>query len=185
MQPNWETFQAAYQSTSPEVKAFIDSEEIGIFIEALIQSGKVPMTLKPKMLILISDYCLGIKNSNELGSTIVQLGIPFELSHQLYSYIITFLVQRGVTIGPTMVTPAPPEIQNPLSSEIYTVEQEIVALNMVRTMAHDMDEAKGHPVIKTPASEVVYQSSQEDILQPAAPAPVVNETPRWDTETRQ
>ena len=66
--------------------------------------------------------------------------------------------------------------------EIAEAENALRSIEGIRTMAHDMQEAKVHPIQPAPIVETTYQSNQADILRPVAPAPVVNETPRWDTE---
>ncbi len=69
---------------------------------------------------------------------------------------------------------------NSLASEISAVEQDLAALKNVSTKPLETVEVR-------PVSDVVYQSSQADILQ--KPAPVVNNlvppTPRWDTDTQK
>lgn len=69
-----------------------------------------------------------------------------------------------------------------LETEIATTEHDLASLQNVRTMSHDMEVAQGHPVMQVPTAGTTYQSSQADILRPTAPAAVVNEAPRWDTE---
>jgi hypothetical protein len=68
--------------------------------------------------------------------------------------------------------------------EIAETEKEIASLQTVRTMPHDMEVAQGHPVMRAPATETTYQSSQADILQPTPTVPAPPETPRWDTESK-
>ena len=196
MQSNWETFQAAYQAASPDLKAFIDSEEIGNFVESQVIPGKISYELKPEMIIIISDLSLGVISKNELGNCLIEIGIPFENSHTIYSEVISFLTQKGFNLDAKSTMPeAPqptifpissiPQVTQNLASEISATENDLASLQTVRTMSHDMAAIK-------PGSDVVYQSSsQADILR----TPDVGELPnvasatpeatRWDTDTRQ
>lgn len=71
------------------------------------------------------------------------------------------------------------EVLYDLENEISAAEHDLASLHSVRTMSHDMAAIR-------PGSDVVYQSSQADILR--APAPIVTpsapEAPRWDTDTK-
>ncbi len=123
---------------------------------------------------LVGDVVLGFYRQQDILA-LIQNGLP-QLSPtqqlELELQVKKFLLPLSVTT----------ESVQTLSVEIATTEHDLAALQNVRTMSHDMEVAQGHPVMQAPATETTYQSSQADILRPAAPAPVANETPRWDTE---
>jgi hypothetical protein len=189
---SFENFIKAYQDASTATRNFIDSEEIGLFIESLISKGFLVMEQKQSMLVAISNLCLKIIDKNQLGTLLIQAGIPFENAHQIHLEIISFLTHKGFdldnhsmmseTLQPKIIpiSVTPPINQN-LASEIATAEHELVALQTVRTMSQDMSAIK-------PGSDVVYQSNQEDILaRYNIPQPEVvsagTEPPRWDSDS--
>lgn len=65
-----------------------------------------------------------------------------------------------------------------LLDEIRKTETDLASLHSVRTMPQDMAAIR-------PGSDVVYQSSQAEILQPPKPPFVVPEAPRWESDTKQ
>lgn len=65
-----------------------------------------------------------------------------------------------------------------LLEEIKQTETDLASLHSVRTMPQDMAAIR-------PGSDVVYQSSQAEILQQPKPPFVVPETPRWESDTKQ
>lgn len=69
-----------------------------------------------------------------------------------------------------------------LESEIATTEHDLAALQNVRTMAHDMKEAKTHPITPHTTNETTHQSSQADLLRQIETLAAPSNVPRWDTE---
>lgn len=175
MQSDFEKFISAYQAADQTVKNFIDSDAIGIFIDTLISNGLISPEQKQSLMVLVSNFYLGIITTNMFDASLVHMGLSFENSHHVHTYVISFLKQNGF-VGE--VSSGSLEEKN-LQSEIQTAEREFASLHTVRTMPQDMAAIK-------PGSDTVYQSSQADILnQSAAPIPISEEPPRWDTETKQ
>lgn len=70
-----------------------------------------------------------------------------------------------------------------LTLEIAETERAFEELHHIRTMAHDMNEARVHPITPQMMPEVTHRSSQDDILSnPQATLKTNPSTPRWDTE---
>lgn len=137
-------------------------------------------TLYNALARMIGDTILGFYKQSDLLQ-LIKHTFPsltemkqLELELEIKKFLLPLSSQEGTL---SSITP-----NEELKSEIAETEKEIGLLQTVRTMAHDMEVVQGHPVMQAPAAETTYQSSQADILRPAAPAPVVNETPRWDTE---
>jgi hypothetical protein len=167
----WELFQNAYQSASTEVKALIDSEKIPTFVEAALTKRNANR-LQASATAQISYEILGVQTIDETVRNLAQLGILDALQ---------FLAEVKTSLSQSVTAPIvsqQPTSQS-LASEISAAEHDLASLHTVRTMSHDMAAIK-------PGSDVVYQSSQADILR--APAPIVTppapEAPRWDTDTK-
>lgn len=69
-----------------------------------------------------------------------------------------------------------------LAAEISATEHDLQSLHNIRTMAHDMQEVKTHPVVTPPTPEPIHQSSQADLLRQIETMAAPSDTPRWDTE---
>ncbi len=172
MSTDWEIFQNAYQAASKEVRSFVDSTEISDFLDKKILLNIMPASSKPDMLVSISDLCLGVTTKNELGASMIKAGVTFENSHTLYSEVLSFLESKGFQFSSQKNLTA---LDTNLASEISAAEHDLASLHSVRTMSHDMAAIK-------PGSDVIYQSSQADILRtPTLPTPPPAETPRWET----
>lgn len=171
---NWETYQSAYQNATPELRELLDSEKIPVCVKNSLENRKL-LALRKVSVVEVSAYIIGIQTIDETVKNLTQAGIPDALQ---------FLAEVQTCIKQPPASPAtvPRPIQQNLTSEISATEHDLASLQTVRTMSHDMELAQGHPVMQAPVTETTYTSNQADILRPAPAAPVVTETPRWDTE---
>lgn len=176
MPHNFEEFILKYQKLPLGVKAFIDSEEIGIFSDKLIRDFNLSIETKASLIVMISNLVLNIMPKESLGNNLIQLGIGFEDSHKIYTAVVTFLTEKGVLIEGNIPTKAPPVPQKQ-NQEVEIKKPEIPA-TVVRTMSHDMATIR-------PGSETVYRAaSQADILNKDLPTqPVSDTTPRWESDS--
>lgn len=76
---------------------------------------------------------------------------------------------------------APPANQN-LAAEISATEHDLESIRGIRTMAHDMKEAKVHPITPHATHEVVHQSSQADILKIPTTPLASNPSTTWGSD---
>ena len=170
----WEQFQSAYQAATPEIKALVDSETIPTCVESSLKRRQGEH-LQSAATAQVSHLMIGAQTIDATANSLKQLGI---------SDALQFIVEvQNCTQQPLQTQPE--TIGNkvaPTQKEAPRSATDITSLQTVRTMSHDMAAIK-------PGSDVVYQSSQEDILvrdrgdvpnvASAAPA-----APRWDTDTR-
>ncbi len=168
---DWEQFQTAYQSASPDLKALIDSEKIPLSVEAAL-TRRAGVHLQSKVTALMSHLLIGAETIDATVAALKELGILDALQ---------FIVEVQNNLQSTPIQAAPQNAT--LTSDIRQVEKELETLQTVRTMPHDMAAIK-------PGSDVVYQSRQADILerglvQEVPPVNIPPTAPRWDTDTKQ
>jgi hypothetical protein len=171
MEFNWNNFTKAYQSASEEKRLLIDSSTIAECVQNLIADKLLHESHCQLLVTAISHHVLHATSEGEIIVILEKAGINNTLN--LVAKTLTCLEGKG-SIKSEL-------INNVIAqSEISEVENDLAAIQTVRTMSHDMAAIR-------PGSDVVYQSSQADILR--APEPVVTppvpETPRWDTDTRK
>lgn len=135
-------------------------------------------TLYNALARMIGDTILGFYKQSDLLQ-LIKHTFPsltemkqLELELEIKKFLLPLSSPEGTLSG------IPPN-EN-LKSEIAETEKEIASLQTVRTMLHDMEVAQGGS--GPSLVETTYQSSQADILRQTPAAPVVTETPRWDTE---
>lgn len=173
---NWELFYAAYQATSPEVRLLVDSEKIAVCVEAALARRNMPQ-LQTKATTQISYQVVGAQTIDKTVESLSNLGLPDAL--QFLAEVQTCVKGHDTKAEQAPVIPSPSET---LQSEISAAEHDLETIKGIRTMAHDMQEAKIHPIQPIAMPEITHQSSQADILKPATPAPTQSTAPRWDTE---
>jgi hypothetical protein len=159
---NWELFQTAYQNASQELCDLVDSEKIPTCVEVSL-GRRNGIHLQSAVTAQMSYQLIGAQTIDATVAALLKLGISDGLQ---------FIVEVQNCLQQPQSTPS-----GPLASEISQTEKSLESLQTVRTMPHDMATIK-------PGSDVVYQSSQADILRtptPAAPA-TAPEAPRWETE---
>ena len=112
----------------------------------------------------------------------VNLPLPKDSIRPIVSSIIHSLPDyaKPIILEQAVVTPA--SLSQQLQAEINATEHDLQSLHNIRTMAHDMQEVKTHPVVTPPTPEPVHQSSQADLLRHIETMASPNNTPRWDTE---
>jgi hypothetical protein len=167
----WELFHAAYQSTSPEVRLLIDSEKIAVCVEAALARRNMPQ-LQTKATTQVSYQVVGAQTIDTTVASLTALGLTDALQ---------FFAEVQAAINQTNVPPSTAPAHS-LAAEISATEHDLESLQGIRTMAHDMKEAKTHPITHQPTPETTYQSSQEDILRKTPPVANTGQVARWDTE---
>ncbi len=167
MKNTFNQFLAAYKQAPLSLKQFIDSEEIGIFIDTL-PGNELNKTNKQKLLVLISNRILNVITEEILLTELLQFVTEANEVQLIYSKIKDFVAEILKRTASTSNT------TDLMSNEIAEAEAVIESLPQFRTM-------------QTLASnnEAVYTSTQAAILQegaglPVPPPPSSNE-PRWDT----
>lgn len=170
---------------TPEYRDFIESSFVenaaALFAESVKLTGRNIEILENAFFF----YLLSLFNEKEASEFISsQCGIPPSTAEGVM-FAFTASLAGGlndlITSDYNALFSASSDSVN-LASDIKETEKAIEGLTHMRTMAGDMEEAKGHSAMQTPAAETTYQSSQADILQPTPATPVVNEPPRWDSE---
>ncbi len=167
------------QSMSVEQRLLYEDPSSGAKLYEIAQNYSIDGEIEYSIFVrIVGDVILGFYNQQDLLA-LLQRYIPslnptqhLELELDVKKFLLPL---SSITVPVINSTSG-------LAAEISATEHDLAALQNVRTMSHDMEVAQGHPVMQVPATETTYQSSQADILRPAAPAPVANETPRWDTE---
>ncbi len=161
---NWEQFQFAYQAATSEMKALVDSEVIPICVEVSLnrrQGGHLQSSATAQ----ITRLLIGAQTIDATVSSLQQMGISDALQ---FIVEIQNCVKKPLGASSGLST-----------SDINSEQNETLG---IRTMPQDMAAIR-------PGSEVVYQSSQIDLLsrgQGEVPdvASAASPAPRWDTDTR-
>lgn len=169
---NWETYQKAYQATSPTIRELVDSEQIPLCSKNALEKRNL-LLLRKKVAAEIASNTVGAQTIDETLENLIKLGVPDAL--QFFAEVQTCITRPAPKTTQTL-TPMD------MTAEISATEHDLAALHAVRTMAHDMEEVKAHPVVTPPAPEPVHQSSQADLLRQIETMASPNNTPRWDTE---
>ena len=73
---NWEQYQQAYAIASDDVKKVLNSTAIPSAVESLIVKGKLQASQKKRVIVLFSDYILGMYDSHQTSSMLQELGGP-------------------------------------------------------------------------------------------------------------
>lgn len=172
---DWEKFQSAYQAATPELKALVDSETIPMCVDTSLRRRQGER-LQSAATVQLSHLMIGAQTIDATVNSLKQLGI---------SDALQFIVEiQNCTQQPSQTQPKPVENQaNAIRKEVPHSTHDSSPLQNVRTMPHDMAAIK-------PGSDIVYQSSQADILtrnggEVPNIASAVPEAPRWDTDTKQ
>ena len=173
MEFDWEKFLKAYQEADEKIKGLIDSEIIADFVQNEISKGSLLPENRQIVIVALSHYSLKATPENEIIEILTTHGVQ-DASSLFRDFNFIYIDGKPSTNSP------PPHAS--LASEITTTEKELASIQTVRTMSHDMAAIK-------PGSDVVYQSSQADILaKNEAPLPPITATApdvtRWDTDTR-
>lgn len=137
----WETFQAAYQSASPEVKALIDSETIPNCVSTCIAKNNLDHSHQTTLVRLLSLLVVNATTPQTVEQAMLQLAIP-----QSKLRLQELLTCAGVSSQSSVV----PEKQATGANPLKPIPQ-------IRTMADDMSRSQQE-------GEVVYSTTQEAIL---------------------
>lgn len=167
------------QSMSVEQRLLYEDPSSGAKLYEIAQKYSIDGEIEYSIFVrIVGDVILGFYNQQDLLALLLRYlpGLNPTQHLELELDVKKFLLPLSSVPGPAINS------TSGLAAEISATEHDLESLHNLRTMAHDMQEAKIHPVMHVPTTETTYQSSQADILRPAAPVPVVNETPRWDTE---
>lgn len=148
MDSQFEKFIEIYNNSSPELKNFIDSDTIGLFVEKLI-SGKSYLKLKQKLIVLVTNRLLDIISEEELLASLIKIGIASTDTETLFSEIKNFIDNTANGIGVSTVI-------KPIEEEIAETEAVLDTINPIRTMASDSGQVN--------TEEKVHASTQSAIL---------------------
>ncbi len=148
MDSQFEKFIEIYNNSSPELKNFIDSDTIGLFVEKLI-SGKNYLNLKQKLIVLVTNRLLDIISEEELLADLIKIGIASTDTETLFSEIKNFI--DNTAQGKTATT-----VIKPIEKEISETVATIAGLESIRTMASDSGQVS--------PEEKVHTSTQSAIL---------------------
>jgi hypothetical protein len=110
------------------------------------------------------------------------LSLSKEAVGPVISAIIQSLPDYAEPLSRELTVAIPKSLTQQLQADISATEHDLESLKGIRTMAHDMKEAKVHPITYPNSPEITHQSSQADILQTQTQTPEVNTGPRWDTQ---
>ena len=163
---DWETFKKALEAADQTKKDLMSSEVIYECVVNELNKTKSQLPTK-EIIILFGDYILGLRQEPEVMEELNTLGVPdvFNFFKNVLS-AINQNQERSKTAPVENVTPS-----KDLASEIAQTEHEIASIQGIRTMPADMKTIQPTP----PSGEVVYTSSQSDILHRAEDA-------RWESE---
>ena len=167
---DWEIFQTAYLKASPEKKALVDSDRMSHCVQTSLQNRN-GFQLNRETLVELSYHVLEAQSIDTTISNLKKMGIIDGLQ---------FIVEVQNCLSAQATTPLPVVLPQSLAAEISAAEHDLESIKGIRTMAHDMKEAKSHPVLYPSAKEVFHQSNQSDILGPNE-TKQQNTAPRWDS----
>lgn len=148
MDSQFEKFIESYNSSSAELKDFIDSDAIGLIVEKLI-SGKGYLNLKQKLIVLVTNRLLNIISEKELLADLIKIGIASTDTETLFSEIKNFINNTAKGMGVSTVI-------KPIEEEIADTEAVLDTINPIRTMASDSGQVN--------PEEKVHTSTQSAIL---------------------
>ena len=151
MDNKYQQFIEAYNNANLELKEFIDSEAIGLFIESKIQ-GTTYATLKRKLIVLTANKIFNLISDDELSTSLIKIGIQGEDSRTMYNEIKSFVEKVISEI----------DSSNIFEESIIETKPETPpnTINNIRTMASD-----GKQVGYENSGDTIYSSSQSAILE--------------------
>jgi hypothetical protein len=138
-------FIAAYQKATPQIKALIDGEEIGLFVETLLKP-EGPANLKSKLIVLISNTILGVTNINNLSANLQTLGHNDAATALQINQFISSKLGTPLKTTPSATTLTETKPEDPL--------------NNLRTMDKDNPQVGYH----SNPEELTYTTMQSAIL---------------------
>jgi hypothetical protein len=170
MEFEWDSFIEAYKNADAATKSVVDSTYIAECVEENIQKGFANRAHQELLIIAVTQRVLNATNEDTAVKILTNHGVTF--AKELLQKLLQCVSEKNTFIAK--------DIPPALELEIAKAEQDFAALPNIHTKPLETVEVR-------PVSDVVYQSSQADILQ--RPAPVVNNlvphTPRWDTDTQK
>lgn len=173
---NWETYQNAYINAAPQLQELLNSGSVPDCVKASL-ARREASSLRKATIVEISAYVIGIQTIDETVEKMTKLGIPDAL--QFLAEVQTCINGHDTKIQQTPVVPSPSEI---LQSEIKAAEHDLESIKGLRTMAHDMKEAKVHPITPHTTNETTHHSSQDDLLQKPPTVPASEPTTTWGSD---
>jgi hypothetical protein len=168
MKKTFDDFITAYKSASTEIKRVIDSEEIGLFAEKLLEDKKY-VNVKLNLIVLISNRLLDIIEDEDLDKDLMDIGIN-ETDRQSIIIKIKIFIKEILEKNQEN---KPGEALD-INKEIKEAEAIIGALEPIRTMSGDKEATK----------ENVYSSTQSSILTRLTGSNQTksSDTPKWGSE---
>ena len=128
---------------------------------------------------MVGDVILGFYKQQDLLALVQSLFPQLNPTQQL-----ELELEIKKFLLPLSSIPSPAVTSRPnLAAEISATEHDLESIHSIRTMAHDMQEAKVHPVTHPTTPEKTYQSSQADLLEQIETMAKPSTAPRWDTES--
>jgi hypothetical protein len=144
MDNKFEEFLEAYRKASPELKAVVDSDKIGLFVDDLLKNTNY-VNLKSKLMILTTNKFLGVIKDKDLVDALESLGVDEQTTQsmvvKIWSFIGTITVKNSDS--------------QDITQDIAEAEAALQALEPIRTMTSDSH---------TPHQENTYTSTQSAIL---------------------
>ncbi len=162
MDNKFEEFLEAYRKASPELKAVVDSDKIGLFVDDLLKNTNY-INLKSKLMILATNKFLGVIKDKDLVDALETLGVDEQTTQsivvKIWSFIGTITVKNSDSLD--------------IIKDIAETEAARQALEPIRTMTSDSH---------TPHQENTYTSTQSAILNEKIKNNDSNmNTPKWET----
>ncbi len=168
-----EEYYTALKKADSKVIELINSNQLYDCISAVLRQNSEPIN-PSDALIPTAYFLIGAYTLDDAAQSFLEIGAKNSLR---------FLadLQEQVNQIVSVKTETQTE-KKELASEIIETEKELASIQTVRTMPHDMAAIK-------PGSDVVYQSSQADILSKGeggvpSVASAAPQATRWDTDTR-
>lgn len=180
MNTNWETFLAAYNQASPDVKAIIDSDHIIVFTDAICQKYELDVAKKRDLVIGLSDVILGIKLADEfVGDAIAMTGISPTHTSEFSSDVKNFIgaptrTPKLDTLVAEQLEPpkeSPAVLSRPITNENLPVSNSYTIVKPMRTFPDDFNAGRAHSYgafrpegADNDEDEPTHSSNQDDVL---------------------
>ncbi len=158
MDSKFEEFLEAYRKASPELKAVVDSDKIGLFIDDLLKNTNY-LKLKSKLMILTTNKLLGVIKDKDLFDALQTLGVDEQTTQSIAVKIWSF-------IGTTDIKNSDSQ---DITQDIAEAEAVLNAIEPIRTT----------PTITPIDQDKTYTSTQSAILNEKMQGEGSPDTVRW------
>lgn len=158
MDSKFEEFLEAYRKASPELKAVVDSDKIGLFIDDLLKNTNY-LKLKSKLMILTTNKLLGVIKDKDLFDALQTLGVDEQTTQSIAVKIWSF-------IGTTDIKNSDSQ---DITQDIAEAEATLNAIEPIRTTS----------TITPIDQDKTYTSTQSAILNEKMQGEGSPDTVRW------